>query len=147
MKGDVKAGAVVTNKFDLEFLGVFAIPKLYAVSMGEVTRELVMAEMSDQTKQSTGIVKAFEFDIEVPMHHEDQVAMHRWFNGCVAALIGHKQGGLAYYKGADGKAIRTTTLIGCVCSKEVLPAMNKAEDGKQGNAKYTISVDSAAFQL
>jgi len=147
MKGEVLPGAVMTNKFKLEFIGAFAVPLLYIISTGEMVTEVIMAEMSDRTKRSTGETKPFSFDIEVPLHDPGQLALHTWLLACKAALPGYVQGGLMTFMSAAGLPARVVSLIGCICEKETLPAMNKAEDGKQGNAKYTISVDSAEIQL
>lgn len=139
MKGTVQAGAAVTNKFRLVVPG---LPETYWTRFGELTRELVTAEMSDRTVQSTGDVKPGEVDADQYMHHADErVALEAWFAQCAVAAPGYKRAGELYFHGADGQPVAAYTLVGLFTKGPKTPELNRGQDGEGVQITWMFSYD------
>lgn len=139
-KGDILPGAAVTNHFRLEILGLIPIP---VTRVGELVREIVFAEMPDQTKQTTGQVKPGDSDFDVPAHHDAAVAaLGGLITASATGLLGHKSAATLFILGADNSTVKRTILIdGFALMGVKTPELNAGDDGEMVALTYTFSYD------
>lgn len=143
-KGTIEAGAAVTNHFRFEIFGIVPIP---VTRIGELTREIVMAEMPDQTMQTTGQVKPGDSDFDVPAHHDAAVAglnalMALNANGVVLGKVP----ATLYILGADNTSVKRSVLLdGFAITGLKTPELNSGDDGEMVAFTYSFSYDNLVF--
>lgn len=139
MKGTVQAGSAVTNQFKLVLPG---LPEIYFTRVGELSRELVIAEMADGTWQSTGRIKPGEVECEQYMHHlAERVAMEAWHQACATGAPGHKIAGEMFYMGADGQPVAAYILVGVLNKGRKTPEVNVAQEGEGVQIVWMLAFD------
>lgn len=139
MKGQVEDGAAVTNQYELEIDGM---PPIYFTAVGELSRELQVAAMDDDTNQSTGRVTTGETTADQYVHHEDErIAMEAWHQACVDGAPGYKRGGQLNLKRADQGVVASYEITGMICRIRKLPQLATGEDGQGVKITWTIAYD------
>lgn len=127
--------------------GTLTIPDLgiaLTVNMiGEMDEELEAPELPDGTRSSAGRVKAFEFAIEIPMHHEDEIeAMDNWWADCRDPVApDHKKIGIRRYLSNTNLVEISETLLGLFIIGRSSPQMQKSNEGGMQFRTYTFSCD------
>jgi hypothetical protein len=140
-KGTVEAGAAMTNQYKLQLDGM---PDTFYTKIGAIDSELVLAEMADQTRQSTGQVKPVDVDVEQYVHHTAElVALEGRFAACIASAPGHKADGMCSLLGGDGKTVVASWLwTGVIIKKRGTPELAAGDDGQGARMKWTFSIDA-----
>lgn len=139
-KGRVEAGSAMTNQYKLEVPGA---PDIFFTRVGEIESELVLADMADRTRQTTGAVNASEVEVEQYIHHAtERVFMESWFALCCVGAPLHKLTGLLFLFAADGTTVKASYLLdGMILKKRGTPELAAGDDGAGGKLKWTISID------
>ena len=140
-RGTVEADAALSNQYRLEITG---LPAIVFTRVGDISTELVTTTMADQTVQTTGQVKASEFEVDHYLHHQaERVAMEAWFLACSSGATGHKLPAFLYLLGADGLTIKATYMLdGVICKGRKLPELDGMGDGEGVRLTWTCSADA-----
>lgn len=140
-KGTVEAGASMSNQFKLVIAG---LPDTFFTKIGATDSELVLAEMADQTRQSTGQVKPLDCDVEQYVHHTaERVALELMFAQAVASAPGHKREGIVHLLAGDGVSVVCSWLwSGVILKKRSTPELAAGDDGTGTKIKWTFSIDA-----
>ena len=138
-KGTVEEGAAVTNQYRLEIDGM---PEIFFTSVGELSRELQIANMADDTNQSTGRVLTGETDVAQYVHHDaERVAMEAWMQAAVDGAPGYKRDGEIHLLEASGQIVASYELQGLICRMRKTPALAQGEDGSGVVLTWTLAYD------
>ena len=138
-EGTVEPGAAVTNKFKLEIQGV---QDTYWTRMGELTSELVTAEMDDGTVQTTGRLKPGESDGDQYMHHaSERLALEVLYRACQTGAPGHKRPATLTFLGADGQPVMGMLILGFLLKGRKTPELASGSDGEGVKITWMFSHD------
>lgn len=139
MTGSVQPDAAMSNKFKLNIVG---LPPIYFNRIGEVTTELVVAEMADGTWQSTGKIKPGECEVEQYLHHEtERVAMEAWFAACASGAPLHKLPATVEFQGADGKPRAIYLWDGVINRGRKTPELDAKSEGEGLRLTWMLAID------
>lgn len=138
-KGTAQANAAMTNQYVLEIAGA---PDIFFVRVGELTSELVLAELADKTMQTTGQVNPGEFEADQYVHHDSEVLFLDALY--ILARTGaplHKLGALLHLKRANGSTVRSILIDGLICKGKKSPELSAGDDGSAVMFTWTFSYD------
>lgn len=139
-QGDVQAKGAMTNQFAFKVSGL--VP-MYFVRVGEITTELVVAEMSDGTWQSTGKIKPGELEVEQYIHHtEERLAMEAWFADCIVGGPLHKIPATVEFRGADNQPRAIYALDGVIVKGRKTPELDQSAEGTGAKMTWMLAVDN-----
>lgn len=139
-KGSVQPGGAMSNQFRLVVPG---FPEIYFTRIGELSAELVKAEMADGTWQSTGKVKPGETEVDQYLHHDgERAAMEAWWTACQAGAPGHKLDCELYFQGSDGQPRASYLLDGVIVTSRKTPELNRAQDGEGVLLTWGLAFDA-----
>lgn len=149
MKGQVKAGAPKSNKFRLTFVDPNGIPSppIYITRIGEESREVVLADMPDFTRQSTGQVKAIDTEIDVVGNDDVAIA---YLEGRLLATesgaVGHKTAALVALLDEGENVRRTHEWSGVIVKGRKRPELSVGpSDGTAVVYTYMLSLDDSVL--
>lgn len=140
MQGKVQAGAAMTNQFTLSILG---LPDIYVTRLGELTTEVMVAEMSDGTRQTTGKVKGQDVEMDTYLHHAtERAALEGMLVATQTGAPGYKLPATLHMNGADGQPVASWTLDGFFIKGRKSPELNVSDDGDGVKLTWMVSYDN-----
>lgn len=139
MKGQVEAGAAVSNNYRLEITG---LPAIYFTRVGELARELVIAELADRTNVSTGEVKPGTFEADQYLHHtSERLALEALHGLASGGVLGYKSSALLHHLDAGGNVKGSWLIQGLICTGRKLPELAAGEDGEGVKITWSFAYD------
>lgn len=141
MKGAIQPDHIGDNKYEFQVLGLVPIT---ATSIGELTETLKTVTLPDMTEASGGTTEPVKFDIEVPAHHDVEIAaMELWYQSCKDPVLPtYKLPCTLVMPRISGAGGRTYTLVGTFITGRGIPAMKMDGDGTMQVIKYPMSCDN-----
>lgn len=143
-KGQVAANAAMSNNFRLEIAG---LPPIYFARVGEISREIKVAELADMTAQSTGQVAPITLEADQYLHHNVEViALETLHRAAEAGAPGYKVAtGLLYFLDTAGNVVRSYLLSGLWIMSRKTPELNAGDDGTGVLITWGFSADDAVM--
>ena len=132
---------IPTNKYNLVIAGLGGT--ITVVSVGSLEREIDRVELPDRTAASGGRTKPFTFDVKVPTHHAEEIAlMDQWAEDCQDPVSpDYKKTGTLSKISISGLSRYVVTLIGLWVQKDTTPDLEMNEEGSMSEKTYTMSCD------
>ncbi len=138
-KGTVQPNAPMTNQYELLFEGM---PVLFAARVSGFDRQIVTTELADKTKQTTGQVNPFEFEVDhYPHHVTERVALEEWHRQVEGGGPLAKRSGLLFYKNAAGGIVFTKQIVGAQPKGQKTPDLNAKDDGSAVMTTWVFDAD------
>jgi hypothetical protein len=143
MKGDIQPDHILTNRATLNVGGIFTfVPS----ETGELSDEIKMVDLPDDTRATGGRKKATEMTFKIPSHHTvDMLAVEAWrIAGVGIVLPGYKRMVVLTIESATGGNKLVRILFGCWISKRVDPATQMGGDGNMAETEFTMQIDEVS---
>ena len=140
MKGVIKPAHIGINNFTLQVTG---LPDLTLISAGSLEEELQTTELPDRTVASGGNTLPVEFDIEIPSHHDVEVAaMEEWYKEAQDPVSPtYKRSAVLIQRNIEGTVKRTYTLEGLFPMKRATPDLELENEGEMSTITWTMKTD------
>ena len=162
MKGDIEAGHIPSNRFQLFFLG-FVYPITFT-EVSEWTKEVETVDLPDGSSASMGISKPVEITVSIMAHHVQDVAqMDAWWAQCqepvqpmykrdgtlVSFALPHTKGQhsatIAFV--ADAIKSRAHLIEGAFIKSRRLSAQSMSDPGNPLRIDYVLRCDNVISEL
>ncbi len=142
MKGEIKAGHIGLNQFELKIQ-----PGPTTIVFTEVSgmaSETTSVELPDRTQATGGEETVGEFTAMLPMHHDvERIFMDVWHQEARDPVIpSYKRAGVMLFRNIHNDKTIAYALTGLYVSNRVLPDVDMANDGEMAKIEYTFKYDS-----
>lgn len=140
LKGKIKDDHIPLNKAELLVPG---IPNLVAVTISGLEYLTQDVDLPDRTSASGGQTEAVEFEIEVPMHHEAEIAgLDLWAQqGRDPVTPGYKRPVTYRFNSLSGQKKKSYTLLGTWNKGLKTPDADMANEGELAMITYVLKCD------
>lgn len=132
---------IPTNKYALAVAQLGA--DITFTSVGALEREIDKVELPDRTAASGGRTKPIEFEVKVPAHHLDEIAiMDKWIeDGQDPVDPNYKRTGTLSMISISGLGRYVGTLVGLWAQKDATPELEMNSEGDMAEKTYTMCCD------
>lgn len=132
---------IPTNKYSFVVAGLGGT--ITATSVGALEREIDKVELPDRTAASGGRTKPIEFEIKVPAHHLEEIAlMDNWLEQAQDPVDpNYKKTGTLSMISISGLQRYVGTLIQLWAQKDATPELEMASEGDLAEKTYTMCCD------
>jgi len=140
MKGTIKPDHIGVNNYSLKVLGLL---ELTAVKISGLEDELESVALPDRTNASGGNRKSTSFEMEIPAHHKEEIAiMEIWFRESQDPVLPtYKKPAVLKHLSLSKASSLDYTLVGLFPMKRMLPDLDMANEGDMAVVKWSMSVD------